>query len=434
MILSDPDYPPAIGGPPPFGDEVDDPGGGIPVATDDVPAGGPPGPRHAPSAVVRLFAHHEHVDVGDVGGGLGRRTVDDLVHDGLLAREGGSVVARFGIERWGPVLVLHDWPERSQDPEYVMGVTNSARSLAYVTPRQPVERFLDLGTGSGVQALLASRHCEHVVATDVAERAVALARASVRLNDVDNVDVRTGSWFEPVVGETFDLVVSNPPFVISPEDRFVYRDSSGPVDELCGSILADVPAHLVDGGVAVLMAQWARRSGDEWWSTPAGWLAGLDVDGLAIRYGAMSPRQYAVLWNQFSVRAADERHAAVERWLEHFRLFGVEDVYEGVVAVRRPAAGTDRTPCRSVVVADRVLDGPGGISCGGPWSARQPPTVPPRPNSWRPWPGPWTDRHCFRRSGSTPTGTRWTGSGAASTTGWASTRGSSPTSSRWCCR
>ena len=238
-----------------------------------------PGPDRSPGPIIRLFADHETLDAGVVAGALGSATVDALVEAGLLARHDASVVARFGIERWGTVVVLHDWPEWAHDPDYVMGITNSARSLVYVTPRRRVGRTLDLGTGSGIQALLAAAHSDQVIATDVNERAITMARASVLLNDIDSVEVRAGSWFAPVEDETFDLVVSNPPFVISPEDRFTYRDGGVPVDELCGLILEAIPAHLADGGFAVMMAQWARRTGDEWWSAPKRWLSGTGADG-----------------------------------------------------------------------------------------------------------------------------------------------------------
>ena len=100
-----------------------------------------------------------------------------------------------------------------------------SNTLANLTVRRPVARALDVGTGNGIQALLASRHAEHVVATDVNERALAFARFNLALNGVSNVELRQGSFLEPVEGERFDLVVANPPYVISPESSFVFRDS-----------------------------------------------------------------------------------------------------------------------------------------------------------------------------------------------------------------
>jgi release factor glutamine methyltransferase len=76
-------------------------------------------------------------------------------------------------------------------------------------------RVVDLGTGSGAIALtLASeRPGWQVAATDVSEEALAVARSNAESLDLKRVQFFQGSWFEPLVGRTFDLIVSNPPYV-----------------------------------------------------------------------------------------------------------------------------------------------------------------------------------------------------------------------------
>jgi methylase of polypeptide subunit release factors len=68
-----------------------------------------------------------------------------------------------------------------------MGVTPSSVLLSNITIHRPVASALDLGTGAGVQALLAARHAEHIVATDISPRAIEFTRFNCRLNGVDNV-------------------------------------------------------------------------------------------------------------------------------------------------------------------------------------------------------------------------------------------------------
>jgi release factor glutamine methyltransferase len=76
-------------------------------------------------------------------------------------------------------------------------------------------RVVDLGTGSGAIALtLASeRPGWQLTATDVSEEALAIARSNAESLDLKRVQFLRGSWFEPLVGRTFDLIVSNPPYV-----------------------------------------------------------------------------------------------------------------------------------------------------------------------------------------------------------------------------
>lgn len=108
--------------------------------------------------------------------------------------------------------------------DLVLGVGGASTTLAGITVRTPVASALDLGTGSGIQALHASRHATRVTATDLNPRALHFTRLTLALSGAPEPDVRQGSLFEPVGDERFDLIVSNPPFVISPGGRFTYRD------------------------------------------------------------------------------------------------------------------------------------------------------------------------------------------------------------------
>ena len=95
-------------------------------------------------------------------------------------------------------------------------------------------------------------------------RAVALATLTMELNGAGNVEVRTGDLLDPVAGETFGLVVANPPFVISPSERYLFRDGAHPVDDLCRTLVRSVPAHLAEGGHFQCLASWAHVAGEDW--------------------------------------------------------------------------------------------------------------------------------------------------------------------------
>lgn len=86
---------------------------------------------------------------------------------------------------------------------------------ALVLRAEEFGRIADLGTGSGAIALaLASeRPGWQVVATDASEEALAIARLNAQELNLRQVRFLRGSWFEPLAGRTFDLVVSNPPYV-----------------------------------------------------------------------------------------------------------------------------------------------------------------------------------------------------------------------------
>jgi release factor glutamine methyltransferase len=119
---------------------------------------------------------------------------------------------------------------------------------------------LDLGTGSGAVALaLASeRPGLEIVATDLSEDALKVARYNANTLKFSRIDFRFGDWFSPVAGERFDAIVSNPPYVSDQEwmiNQFELghepamalragRDGLLAIEQL----VAGAPAHLKPGG------------------------------------------------------------------------------------------------------------------------------------------------------------------------------------------
>ncbi|HYH33871.1 MAG TPA: methyltransferase [Nocardioides sp.] len=222
------------------------------------------------------------------------------------------------------------------DPEHVLGVSPASTSLAQLTVRAPVGRALDLGTGCGVQALHLAQHSDRVVATDVNRRALWLAGATCALNEVDGVEVREGSLWEPVAGERFDLVATNPPFVISPPggDRLVYRDSGLPGDEVVERIVRRAPDHLTPGGWCQVLANWAVLRDQPWDERLAGWIPE-DCSALVVQRELLDPAAYVELWlkdaGQHGTPGYRERYDAWLTWLE---AQGVEAVGFGWLNVR----------------------------------------------------------------------------------------------------
>ena len=255
-----------------------------------------------------------------------------LVPDGfgVAAAVRLQTVVHGGVE----VLVAHD-PGRAADgvhPEQVLGVGAASLTLAAATPRRTVGRTLDLGTGSGVQALLAEDHSSTVVATDANPRATAYTRLSAALNGVQ-LDARTGDLLEPVRGELFDLVVSNPPFVVGPAARYTYRDAGRDGDDLCRRLVAELPRHLVEDGTAVLLANWLHVEDEDGDARVCSWF-GPDVDGWVVQRELAAPEDYVTAWLRDSDEGSrfDELYDA---WLDWFALRRVEAVAFGVLALRR---------------------------------------------------------------------------------------------------
>lgn len=294
-------------------------------------------------ALARLFLLGDVVDRAELEPALAGFAVEGLVELGLCALEASAVRPNVMLAPHGDYYLACDAnaPVGAETPfDYVPGVQAPSVTLAKLTVRQPVESALDLGTGSGLQALLAAKHCRSVVATDVNERALAFARFNARLNGVDNVELRHGPTFTPVPDERFDLVVANPPYVISPEYAYAYRDSDVPGDELCRHIVQEMPDRLNEGAFAHVLVSWAHPNTVDWAAPLREWVSGGGCDAWLLHYRTSDPLDHAYGW----LRPLGERdpvafEAALENWLSYLRNRRIDAISYGAVVLRRRARG-----------------------------------------------------------------------------------------------
>ncbi|GII52305.1 transferase [Planotetraspora thailandica] len=270
----------------------------------------------------------------------------ELAEAGLVVRHGDAVQAGVHLQPWdasawgqaGPAWVVSDRKVRPGDPalraDHVVGAGGASANLAQLGAGGPVGRALDLGTGCGVQVLHLAGRAEEVVATDVNPRALELAWLSWRLSGVEGVEAREGSMYDPVDGERFDLVVSNPPFVISPAGRFTYRESGFHGDDFCRDLVLRTPRHLAQDGHGRFLANWLHVKGEDWRDRVGGWLAETGCDGWAAQRDVQDPAEYVELW----LRDAAEQGTAAYRerydeWLAWFDAMDVTGVGFGWIAL-----------------------------------------------------------------------------------------------------
>ena len=244
-------------------------------------------------------------------------------------------VTHGGVE----VTVPHDAGRAATGvhPDQVLGVGAASLTLAAATPRRTVARTLDLGTGCGIQALLAEDHSHTVVATDRNPRAVDLTRLAAALNGVD-IEARQGDLLEPVRGEEFDLVVSNPPFVVSPGARYTYRDSGLDGDDVCRRLVQDLPTVLAPDGIAVLLVNWLHVEGEDGDRRIKDWVPP-GTDAWIVQRELAAPEDYVTAW----LRDTDEGprfDALYDAWVDWFAQRRVEAVAFGVLALRRRTTGS----------------------------------------------------------------------------------------------
>ena len=212
------------------------------------------------------------------------------------------------------------------DQVYWLGPDSLA--LARCVPRRPVQRSLDLCTGSGVQAVLNSTHSQESWAVDINPRAVHFSKINARFNR-RRVQVIQGDLYETIQG-SFDLITANPPFVPTPEENLqLFRPGGESGEEITAEIIRQLPQRLNPNGLLVLVSQCPIIEGSDALERVQGWLNASEGWGLVqLRFHKLS-RAGLIL-------SHTQNH---ELWDKSYRRMRIQGAYLAVTLVKRLPPG-----------------------------------------------------------------------------------------------
>jgi hypothetical protein len=237
------------------------------------------------------------------------------------------------------------------------GTSPSSLSLTRLTLRHRVGTALDLGTGAGIHALLAAAHAERVVATDANPRALNFAWMNACLNGIGNVSFRQGSFFEPAADERFDLIVSNPPFIISPQSRLMFQNPGLGGDAVSELVVRQAPAHLNDGGCAVSLISWTHENEGDWGARPCRWAAAKGCDFWLLRATSEGPLDYAAHALRQTEALQSARYAAqLDAWVDYYRQQNIARLALGAAILRKRQASRRWVHCEDLSGATLSTD------------------------------------------------------------------------------
>lgn len=292
------------------------------------------------NTLIRLFVLGCSVDQDLASQAFAPLHLDEVIEIGLIEPGPDGIRTALRLSMYDDLVVVHDafQEKRLLRPDHVLDVNPTTISLSNLTVRRPVARALEIGTGCGALALRASRHADRVVATDTNQRALNMAVFNAAINGVTNIEWRLGSLFDTVAGETFDLIVSNPPYVISPDSHLIFRDGGRRGDGLCEEIVRRVPEFLTAGGFATILINWVVRASEEWAAPLRRWVDGNGCDSWLMLSTAQDPETYAALWTRG--RDSDAYTAALDRWTRYYNELGAVMMGQGAVVLRKRATGS----------------------------------------------------------------------------------------------
>ncbi len=315
--------------------------------------------REPGAYALRMFMFWDPVTDDEARAALGPDlSLERVLATGLLRRHEGGVASTYTVGAANGTIYVCDDLRFGGDA--VMGLGPTTVGLVKASrPRAHIGSALDLGCGAGVIALLFAPSCDRVVATDINPRAIEIARVNAAINDVSNVEFRIGDLFAPLAGETFDLVVSQPPFIAQDNpDRtatFLYGGPRG--DEFPMRVLRELPPFLAPGGQAVVGVEWPIAQGDPPLERRIRQAVGdsKDLSVLVVQSTDTDLDLHCMSYTRFEHPALDEAYerATIAR-REHFERQHIESLryaYTVVLRSREGAGGwTSTVQCPSFEV------------------------------------------------------------------------------------
>ena len=291
------------------------------------------------NVLLRLFFLNEPVESRVARTTLPDWFIDFCTEAKMLTDENGQTVANIVLVPAADYLFASDvlTTARISSSDFVLPASSpTTRYLLNFTLRRPARATLDLGTGCGILAHVATEFSDSVIATDINPHASEYAEFNARLNGLDNLEVRTGDLFQPVEGERFDLILSNPPFVLAPSAEYVFRDNDMVLDDFCGMLARTAPDYLEDGGRFQMICEWVETSDEPWHERLGRWFDGSNCDVWVLHGSPEDPGNYAqVRIAEASVGKTAANLENFSLWRDYYRDNGVTAIHSGIITMRK---------------------------------------------------------------------------------------------------
>ncbi|WOH83058.1 methyltransferase [Bradyrhizobium sp. BEA-2-5] len=225
--------------------------------------------------LITLFIDGQQVSADIVAKRISSLFVDAALEMGLVEKDGDVLRSDFSLfPCYGKYLVT-DHGEKNTAINQVMWLWGESFILGGMVKRIARRRAIDLGTGSGVHAILASDHSARVVGADVSPRAIAFSNFNAALNEKTNIDFIISDLFDSIAG-TCDLLVSNVPY--APDTAAKASDNfwSGGIDgtELLQRVVEALPTRLDADGTACINSLFPNPPGTKIRDHFDAWLGG----------------------------------------------------------------------------------------------------------------------------------------------------------------
>jgi len=201
--------------------------------------------------LITLFIDGHPVSADLIANQMTCSFVDAALEMRLVEKTGDLLTANLCLFPCFGKYIVTDQAEKNTAINQVMWLWGESFILGGFVNRIPRRRAIDLGTGSGVHAILASDHSSRVVGADVSPRAIAFSNFNAALNEKSNIDFVLSDLLDSISG-TCDLLIANVPY--APDTAAKAGDNfwSGGLDgtQLLRRVVEALPTRLDEDGGA----------------------------------------------------------------------------------------------------------------------------------------------------------------------------------------
>ncbi len=288
---------------------------------------------------IRLFLLRSAMPREKIEALVCQSTFASLASLGLFIERGEQWASRIDLYCADGLFIATDHrymllEEDRLDESPVMYIGLDSIGLVHSSPRSACDRALDLCTGSGIQALIASRYAHQVTAVDLNPRAIRFARFNAQLNGIENIAVLEGDLYAAVAGQSFDVILANPPFVPSPWDELRFRDGGKRGEGILSRIIAEADKYLTNNGKLHIVTdlvdvkQYQDKLSNWWQGGAADMLVMQTADRDDILFSV--PHCHAPFSQSFA-----DYNAELDRWLQNFHDAELTAVNFGYILIHR---------------------------------------------------------------------------------------------------
>ena len=305
--------------------------------------------------LLRAFVMGQTQDEQQFASVIPPEVMRQLLSTGLMRRQEGSLVPTAMLTPCEEYLFAADPVQTLESPDagnMILWPNPTMLGLWLFSLRRPVGTVLDLGTGCGGIAIMAAANSQRVTGTDLNPRAAEFLAFNQWLNGVSGIECRIGDTFQPVADQRFDLILSNPPFYVTPSSGSIYCENQMELDGFCRALVRATPAHLNEGGFLQITLEWVQVRGEAWQDRLTEWLKDTDCDAWVLHRYAHPIAEYASQRFSSLSRSPKEGALTLADWMAYYRERKVEMVHGGLLAMRR-RSGKNWVRMEDLPVADR---------------------------------------------------------------------------------